>query len=156
MLPGYVAGLYSHDQCHIDLATLATFAKARLVHDTCVSIDPHNNQIGFRDRPPLKYDCLSIDIGITPDLQSTSGMENVTPVKPIDGCACLVLAVTSHAEDATVTGRAARDITPVFHHNCGLSRSAMYVKVRVESGGIVSAPWYTCLRTSCSSQQQPG
>lgn len=90
MLPGYVAGVYSHDQCHIDLAQLATFAKARLVHDTCVSIDPGRNQIGFQTRPSLTYDCLSVDIGITPDLQSTPGMEHVTPVKPIDGCACQI------------------------------------------------------------------
>lgn len=32
MLPGYVSGFYSHDDCHIDLARLAAFSKARLVH----------------------------------------------------------------------------------------------------------------------------
>eukprot|EP00892_Ulva_mutabilis_P009871 jgi/Ulvmu1/7256/UM035_0043.1 len=85
MVPGYVAGHYSYDQCHIDLAQLATFSKARLVHDPCVSIDHQRKQVGFKHRPPIPYDCLSINTGITPDLQSTPGMEYVTPVKPIDG-----------------------------------------------------------------------
>ncbi|NJN88178.1 MAG: bifunctional NADH dehydrogenase FAD-containing subunit/selenide, water dikinase SelD, partial [Leptolyngbyaceae cyanobacterium SL_7_1] len=33
MLPGYVAGLYSFDECHIDLRPLAQFAGATLVVD---------------------------------------------------------------------------------------------------------------------------
>lgn len=39
MLPGYVSGHYSNDECHIDLARLATFARARLVHAECNGID---------------------------------------------------------------------------------------------------------------------
>lgn len=31
MLPGYVAGWYSFEECHIDLAVLAEFAGARLI-----------------------------------------------------------------------------------------------------------------------------
>ncbi len=30
MLPGYVAGFYDYDACHVDLLKLATFAQARL------------------------------------------------------------------------------------------------------------------------------
>ena len=86
MLPGYVAGHYTHDECHIDLAKLARFAQARLVHATCTAIDVKNKQLGFAGRPPLRYDCLSVDIGITPDLQTVPGLDCVTPVKPIDGC----------------------------------------------------------------------
>jgi selenide, water dikinase len=85
MLPGYVAGHYTHDECHIDLSKLARFAQARLVHGTCTSIDVKSRQLGISGRPPLRYDCLSVDIGITPDLQSVPGLDSVTPVKPIDG-----------------------------------------------------------------------
>src|SRR5260370_41678319 len=33
MLPGYVAGLYRFEECHIDLVRLARFGGARLIHD---------------------------------------------------------------------------------------------------------------------------
>ena len=39
MLPGYVSGFYSYDDCHIDLCRLATFARARLVHAEANGID---------------------------------------------------------------------------------------------------------------------
>lgn len=39
MLPGYVSGFYSYDECHIDLARLAAFSQARLVHAEAVGID---------------------------------------------------------------------------------------------------------------------
>ena len=32
MLPGYVAGQYTKEECHIDLVRLARFANATLVH----------------------------------------------------------------------------------------------------------------------------
>lgn len=39
MLPGYVSGFYSYDDCHIDLGRLAAFAKARLIHAEAHGID---------------------------------------------------------------------------------------------------------------------
>lgn len=39
MLPGYVAGYYSYEECHVDLAKLTSFAGARLVIATATGID---------------------------------------------------------------------------------------------------------------------
>ena len=39
MLPGYISGFYSYDDCHIDLAGLASFAKARVIHQEASEID---------------------------------------------------------------------------------------------------------------------
>ena len=39
MLPGLVAGFYTFDECHVDLAQLCTFASARLIHAEAVGID---------------------------------------------------------------------------------------------------------------------
>ncbi len=39
MLPGLVAGFYTFDECHIDLAQLCTFASARMVHAEAIGID---------------------------------------------------------------------------------------------------------------------
>ena len=44
MLPGYVAGHYDYDDCHIDLEPLARFANARLIHAEVDGLDPDNQQ----------------------------------------------------------------------------------------------------------------
>jgi len=39
MLPGFVSGFYTYDECHIDLAGLSGWAKARLIHAEASGID---------------------------------------------------------------------------------------------------------------------
>jgi hypothetical protein len=63
MLPGYVAGLYSFAECHIDLMRLARFAGARLIHDEAIGLDRAQRQVWCRDHPPIRYDLVSLDIG---------------------------------------------------------------------------------------------
>ena len=72
MLPGYVAGLYDFDQVHIDLSRLAMFAGARLYHDEVIGIDRINQKVLCKNRPPIPYDQLSINIGSTPQLRNTA------------------------------------------------------------------------------------
>ena len=85
MLPGFIAGHYTREQCHIDLRPLARFAGARLVHDEAIGLDLAGRRVLCRDGPPIAYDVLSIDIGSTPHLGSIPGAaERATPVKPID------------------------------------------------------------------------
>src|ERR1700751_5413065 len=62
MLPGYVAGHYSFEECHIDLGRLARFAGARLIRDEAIGLDRAARAVLARARPPLRYDLLSIDI----------------------------------------------------------------------------------------------
>ena len=84
MLPGYVAGHYSYDDVHIDLARLAVFAGARLYRDEVVGIDRAAGKVLCRNRPPVPYDRLSINIGSTPRLDSVAGADQfAVPVKPI-------------------------------------------------------------------------
>jgi len=48
---------------------------------------PKARSISFAHRPPLPYDALSIDIGITPGAGGAPGArEHTTPVKPINRC----------------------------------------------------------------------
>jgi selenide,water dikinase len=84
MLPGYVAGHYRFDECHIDLRRLARFAGARLIHDEAVGLDRDERRILCRGHPPIRYDIVSLDIGSTPRLNDIPGAaEHTIPVKPI-------------------------------------------------------------------------
>uniref|UniRef100_A0A7S2I9W4 Selenide, water dikinase n=1 Tax=Haptolina brevifila TaxID=156173 RepID=A0A7S2I9W4_9EUKA len=97
MLPGYVAGAYTWRECHIDLAKLAAFSGARLVHAEACGLDLKEKRVLLKGRPPIAYDVLSIDIGSAPKPvvnadasaahapTSESSLPSVTPVKPIDG-----------------------------------------------------------------------
>jgi selenide,water dikinase len=84
MLPGYISGHYSFDEVHIDLGRLCAFAGARLYHDAVVGIDRQNQKIICKNRPPVAYDLLSINIGSTPQVQQVEGAQALAvPVKPI-------------------------------------------------------------------------
>src|SRR5690242_16047591 len=85
MLPGYVAGHYSFEECHIDLGRLARFAGTRLIRDDAVGIDRAGCALRCNAHPPIRYDILSIDIGSTPRAEDIPGAaEYAIPVKPID------------------------------------------------------------------------
>ncbi len=84
MLPGLVAGIYSHDEAHIDLARLAAATGTRLIHAAACGLDRFARRVLLQDRPPLGYDILSIDVGITPALDAIDGaVEHGIAVKPI-------------------------------------------------------------------------
>lgn len=100
MLPGYIANHYTWEEIHIDLSRLCRFSNVRFLHTAAVGIrqvDEHSE--GFvlcsDGRPPVRYDVLSLDIGITPAaVPSISGNATlattpsiVTAVKPISGFA---------------------------------------------------------------------
>ncbi len=101
MLPGYIANHYTWEEIHIDLNRLCRFSNVRFLHTAAVGIrqvDEHSSE-GFvlcsDGRPPVRYDVLSLDIGITPAaVPSISGNAAlatapsiVTAVKPISGFA---------------------------------------------------------------------
>lgn len=84
MLPGYIAGHYSYDQVHIDLRRLSSVADARYFRDEVVGIDRAARKVLCRNRPPVSYDVLSINIGSTPQLVGIPGAGDFSvPVKPI-------------------------------------------------------------------------
>ncbi len=86
MLPGLIAGHYGFDEAHIDTAPLAQFAGARLYGDEVIGLDLARRLVLCRQRPPVPYDILSLDIGSRPNTGAVPGAaEHAIPVKPIDG-----------------------------------------------------------------------
>ncbi|MEL7044169.1 MAG: selenide, water dikinase SelD, partial [Pseudomonadota bacterium] len=86
MLPGLMAGHYSFEETHIDLARLSQWARVRFLRDTVVGLDPELRRLRCRERGELDYDILSLDIGSQPELASVPGArEHAIPVKPVSG-----------------------------------------------------------------------
>ncbi len=85
MLPGYLAGHYAYDECHIDLRPLAHFAAARLYHAEVEGLDLQRREVHVSGRPPVAFDLLSINTGSRPSTLEVPGAgEHALPVKPID------------------------------------------------------------------------
>ena len=82
MLPGHVAGRYDREAMHIDVARLARFADARLVPAEVTGLDLDGQRVVMGDRPPLRYDILSLNTGGVPGA-GYAERACVTPVKPI-------------------------------------------------------------------------
>ena len=85
MLPGFVAGHYAYDDCHIDLGPLARFAGARLYHAEVEGLDPDKGLVHAPGRPPIAYDLLSINTGSRPNRADIPGVDQYAlAAKPID------------------------------------------------------------------------
>ena len=85
MLPGLLAGHYTHGDAHIDLRPLSRFAGARLYRCSVTGIDFERQHVITAERPPVPFDLLSINIGSTPALADIAGAaEHALAVKPVD------------------------------------------------------------------------
>jgi selenide, water dikinase len=83
MLPGHVAGYYSHEECHIDLRRLAQFAGAQFYLARAIGLDLEHNRVLCANRPPVGFDWLSIDIGSTPKIPAGLDDRSGIAAKPV-------------------------------------------------------------------------
>jgi selenide, water dikinase len=125
MLPGHVAGHYTNEECHIDLLPLAKFANCRFIHAEADGIDTVNKTVrlkakpGSPPRPPISYDVLSVDIGISP-AGTNSGAQPI-------------------GQKTTKVGKAAAAITPVKPTNNFFERWKD-IRSRIQIGHHESTP----------------
>jgi selenide, water dikinase len=84
MPPGFVAGHYSYDDCHIDLEPLCATAGITFHRSEASALDPETGRVVCSDGSVAPYDMLSIDIGSTPDVHAIPGaLEHGIRVKPV-------------------------------------------------------------------------
>jgi selenide,water dikinase len=85
MLPGWIAGRYSIDECVIPLAPLAQRAGAAFHQTRAGVIDPIRRVVRCVDGSEHPYDVLSIDTGPVADLAHLPGArEHALPVRPLE------------------------------------------------------------------------
>ena len=103
MLPGHIAGHYPRAALEIDLIRLARRAGARVVLDRAVGLDVGARLVHLADRPPVAYDVVSVDIGITSDLPTVPGyLAHAVSAKPLGAYAARWADWVSKAESGAV------------------------------------------------------
>jgi selenide,water dikinase len=140
MLPGLIAGHYQPEQCFIDLRKLCQWAGIRLFHSRAVRLDTDLQQVHCDNRPPLRYDWLSINVGSTPALDGISGARQCgVGVKPIDELLVALenwLAALPLSATLTVVGGGAASIEVILAIQYRIEQMAPAARVRYQ---LVSA-----------------
>ena len=110
MLPGWIAGHYTRNDCHIDLARLARFARCRWLQTSCNGINPDARLVFCENGQTLPFDLVSVDIGSrSPALDTPGAIEHALAVRPIDR----FMAAWEEVCRKATTGRAPRHIAMV-------------------------------------------
>ena len=60
MIPGFIEGVYSWRESHIDLYKLSLRLNIRFIHSKVINISSANKEIYLKDRPSIKFDVLSL------------------------------------------------------------------------------------------------
>lgn len=84
MLPGWIAGHYTAEECRIDLSPLAQAANTQLVLGSVIGIDAKRRIVELADGSKLDYDTLSIDVGSETDTSWLQAADvRLLPIKPL-------------------------------------------------------------------------
>ncbi len=84
MIPGFIEGIYSWRETHIDLYKLCFKLDIRFIHSEVLEISANNKEIILKNRPKIKFDVLSINTGIQSSNKTIKGaLKYCVPVKPI-------------------------------------------------------------------------
>jgi selenide,water dikinase len=144
MLPGHVAGFYSHAEMHIDLGRLAAVSGVTLVQSAAAGLDRAQRLVTTVDGPRISYDTLSLNVGITPDLSGIAGAEqHGVSVKPISG----FLARLEALVEAASRPHGPRRIVLVGGGAAGVEL-ALALKARLTALDAAGRPFWLCIAAS--------
>ena len=75
MVPGFISGVYSWNEVNIDLVKLCNNFSHRLVIAKISKINTKTNTVYLHNRPEIKDDFLSINLGIKSNTDDIEGAE---------------------------------------------------------------------------------
>jgi pyridine nucleotide-disulfide oxidoreductase family protein len=85
MLPGWMAGHYTLEQCQIDLKPLAEAANAQFILNHVVHINANERFVLLADGTRLEYDQLSLDVGSETNMSWADTKDvRLLPIKPLE------------------------------------------------------------------------
>ncbi len=150
MVPGLIAGHYSHRDAHIDLERLSHAAGARFVQDHAVCVDAASNTVTCAQGTEVVYDVLSLAVGSVADTAPIGGAERCgLPVKPVDrllaGVETLMEEARRTALTIVVVGAGAGGIELCFALDYRVRREAGTQRARfaIVSASSVVLPGYS-------------
>ena len=134
MLPGLVAGHYTHAEAHIDLEPLAGYAGARFVRACVVALDPDGRTMTTDAGERIAFDLASLDVGSLPDLRMPGAREHATGVKPVDA----FVAWWADVRERAHRGRVRR--IAVVGGGAGGTEVALAMHHRLAADGVAPMP----------------
>lgn len=85
MLPGWIVGAYSLDDCALPIDALAQDAGVRFVQAACTRLDPDACSLECDNGERLCFDYLSLDVGSATHCVDIDGAsDRLAPVRPIE------------------------------------------------------------------------
>lgn len=151
MIPGWIAGHYSLDDCTIRLDQLARQANCRFMQTQATAIDPQCNEVECADGSRLRYDVLSVNTGadIAMDTFHTDSPERVWPIRPLESFAASLerydAPIASHdcSRIAIIGGGAASvELTLALHHRYNRNHGIRHVQLTLITAGTGLLPEY--------------
>ena len=125
MLPGWIAGHYTREDCHIDLAALARFANCRFQRSACNGINPEAGLVFCENGEHLGFDHVSVDIGSrSPAFEVDGALEHAVAVRPVeqfvrkweDACGDLASGRGTHRIAVVGAGAAGTEVLLAMQH----------------------------------------
>ncbi len=84
MLPGTLSGQYPPGKLEIDLRSLAHAARAELVVEPALGVDPEARTVRFEKHEPVSFDVLSVGAGSVPNRAGIDASDDAwVPIKPM-------------------------------------------------------------------------
>ncbi|HEX6722271.1 MAG TPA: FAD-dependent oxidoreductase, partial [Burkholderiaceae bacterium] len=123
MVPGWIAGHYTQDECAVALEPLARAAKVELALSPAVSLDAKERTVTLADGRVAEYDVLSLDTGATVDREAIRGArEHGLFLRPLEHFVQLFERVPALAADRVLDvvviggGAAGFEVALAVHH----------------------------------------